>query len=53
MLLPVGEDLRLEWLLGAVVGYAVMLLLLGLYVVVRGIPADWLGSGSRKGSDHP
>ena len=38
----------LEWLFGAVVGYALMLLLLGLYIVVRGVPAEWLGSGSQK-----
>jgi len=42
----------LEWLFGAVVGYAVMLLLLGLYVVVRGIPTGWLGSDSERGSGH-
>ena len=43
----------LEWLLGAVFGYAVMLLVLGLYVVVRGVPTGWLGSGSGKRRGHP
>jgi hypothetical protein len=43
----------LEWLLGAVLGYALMLLLLGLYIVVHGLPAGWLGTGSAKGSGRP
>ena len=38
----------MEWLFGAVVGYALMLLLLGVFVVVRGVPAGWLGLGSQK-----
>jgi hypothetical protein len=44
----VGGVFVLEWLFGAVVGYALMLLLLGLYVVVRGLPTEWLGLGSKK-----
>jgi hypothetical protein len=43
----------LEWLFGAVIGYALMLLLLGLYVVVRGVPAEWLGLGSQKERGPP
>jgi hypothetical protein len=29
-------------------GYALMLLLLGLYIVIRGLPGRWFGSGSEK-----
>ena len=47
------EGFGLEWLFGAVIGYALMLLLLGLYVVVRGVPAEWLGLGSKKERGSP
>ena len=33
----------MEWLFGAVVAYAMMLLCLGLYLVVRGLPRGLLG----------
>jgi hypothetical protein len=49
----VGGVFVLEWLFGAVVGYALMLLLLGLYVVVRGLPTEWLGLGSQKERGPP
>jgi len=48
-----GRVFVLEWLFGAVVGYALMLLLLGLYVVVRGLPTEWLGLGSQKERGPP
>ena len=48
-----GRVFVLEWLFGAVLGYAVMLLLLGVFVVVRGVPAGWLGLGSQKERGPP
>jgi hypothetical protein len=38
----------MEWLLAAVMGYALTLLLIGLYIVIRGLPAGSFGSGSAK-----